>query len=152
MRTAAPAFATLNTSPLVTMVALLALLAPILTPLSPQLAGWLPSHGHVYRDGVPVAHSHPADSGRLTPSLICGLHGAPHPAPASAPADRQPESSPGDDSVAFTFEGLGLFGSVAPPSAGSLPACPDEVLTRLARVSAPVASAAPVPLAPPPRG
>jgi len=40
-------------------MAMLALASPSLTALNPELAGWLPSHGHVYAGGMPVPHAHP---------------------------------------------------------------------------------------------
>lgn len=42
--------------------AALALLLPSLTAFEPGLAGWSPSHGHVYSDGAPVEHTHPWDA------------------------------------------------------------------------------------------
>jgi hypothetical protein len=41
------------------VLALLALASPSLTAVHPDLAGWLPSHGHVYAGGVAVPHEHP---------------------------------------------------------------------------------------------
>ena len=39
--------------------AALALLLPSLTAFEPGLAGWSPSHGHVYSDDAAVEHTHP---------------------------------------------------------------------------------------------
>ena len=41
--------------------AVLALLMPSLVAFEPGLAGWLPSHGHVYEGGA-VDHAHPWDA------------------------------------------------------------------------------------------
>jgi len=43
-------------------LAVLALLAPSLTALEPNLAGWSPTHGHVLADGAPAEHTHPWDA------------------------------------------------------------------------------------------
>ena len=42
--------------------AVVAMLMPSLGALEPNLAGWSPTHGHVYADGAPVPHTHPWDS------------------------------------------------------------------------------------------
>ncbi len=52
-------------------VAALALLMPSLTAIEPGLAGWSPSHGHVYADGAAVEHTHPWDG----PSNEAGAEG-----------------------------------------------------------------------------
>ncbi|MEZ4552777.1 MAG: hypothetical protein R3B59_02625 [Dehalococcoidia bacterium] len=57
---------------LLAFAAVASLFLPILTPLSPGLAGWSASHGHIYAGGVPVPHTHPWEQ-------------APGPAPAAAP-------------------------------------------------------------------
>lgn len=47
-------------SPLVPAIAVFALLSTsVLMPINPQSAGWLPDHGHIYRSGLPVPHTHP---------------------------------------------------------------------------------------------
>lgn len=44
-----------------TWLAILALIQPLLTPFAPDLAGWSPSHSHVFTGGTPHPHSHPWD-------------------------------------------------------------------------------------------
>jgi len=48
--------------PLVTLAVVLALLAPMLSPIGgADLWGWLPDHGHASLDGALAPHSHPWD-------------------------------------------------------------------------------------------
>jgi len=98
---------------LVAVVALVALLQPAMTPLAPDLAGWLPNHGHIYVGGIPVPHHHPG-------------------APPSAHADEVVGNATAHGAtdaagVVFTFEDLGLFASLMPPSLPGSPAPPEGV-------------------------
>jgi len=68
----------------------LAFLQPVFSAFSPTLAAWSPVHGHVYRTGVPVPHSHPGD--RLGSS-----HGA-----AAAEYGRTHENAVGEEPAAAT--------------------------------------------------
>ena len=142
---------------LATLLALVALLQPTFTPLAPDLAGWLPSHGHIYRDGVPVPHSHPGDAAASLPSLIRHLHGAPHLLPAAVPktgetttADTEAPQDSGA-AVVFTFENIELFASVMPPSPQALPACPQAIAVTVSTAPTRLALVAVAPIPRPPQ-
>lgn len=149
----------LHRNVLVAVLAFLALSQPLLTPLSPDLAGRMPNHGHIYAGGVPVPHAHPGDAGRepSTARVICNLHGAPHPIAASdvggastASTSEPQAETPSDEATApvFTFDTLGLFASLAMPVAPAAPACPEPTAAWRA---APTVRFASVPVAPQPQ-
>lgn len=91
---------------LVAVVAFVALMQPMLTPLAPDLAGWMPNHGHIYAHGAAVPHHHPGDA---------------------AAAHEHPRSGDAAATVVFTFEDLGLFASVVTPAPAVVPATPDAI-------------------------
>lgn len=117
---------------LLSLLAVLALLQPLLVPFAPTLGGWSPLHSHIYRDGVPITHTHPWEQGRppSTPKLICNLHGAPHELPAPGPAarDSAAERESGGDTVGFTQDGPGVAAVALAPTA-PMPVCPDAITT-----------------------
>lgn len=97
-----------------TILVLLAMWATVQTTvllsINPQLAGWYPNHGHIYRDGLPVPHHHPWDVTAAHVPAVPPLCIAP-----SAAAD--PIGAP---AVAFTPSPNGLEGvTVSIPALGS---------------------------------
>lgn len=94
-------------------LAVAALLVPAMTPFSPDMAGRLHNHGHLYAQGVAVPHVHPGDE-------AAAHHGGDH-------ADAV-ETDEAEASVVFTFEDLGLFASVMPPALAGTPVTPDPVV------------------------
>lgn len=144
-------------SPLMSLLAMLALLTPLLTPFAPDLAGWSASHRHIYR-GAPIPHAHPGDRG--TPSttpesagrtvraatLLCPLHG-----PAHEQVPDATEQFESDGSVAFVFEDASGPAALALPISGGLPPCPAPLAAALPAVQPAPISAHSAPLLPPPR-
>lgn len=62
------------------VAAVFALLQPLLTPLAPALAGWIPGHQHIYVNGTPRQHAHPWDE-EAPPTIpagyvfhLCAIH------------------------------------------------------------------------------
>lgn len=101
-------------------LAMLALLQPAMVPFSPDMAGRLPNHGHIYLTGVAVPHSHPGDA------VPAHDHGSEDVAPATADAAGR------DVAVVFTFEDLGLFASVIAPAVTGAPETPEPVAAHAA--------------------
>ncbi|MEX2229656.1 MAG: hypothetical protein WEB13_08480 [Dehalococcoidia bacterium] len=115
------------------------LLSTLLTIADSRLVAWAPGHGHVFRQGVPVAHTHPWDARHREARLAC-----------VAPTATETEP-------VFTPSAEGLAGaSLATPLLAGRPAtpCTAALTLRPARDAAPMALAgafAAVPT-PPPRG
>jgi len=114
------------------------LLSTLLAIADSRLVAWAPGHGHVFRQGVPVAHTHPWDAPARAARLACV-------APAT---ETDPVFMP-------SAEGLAGASLVVPLLAGQ-PAtpCTPALTLRRARDGAPMALAgafAAVPT-PPPRG
>lgn len=155
MRGAWPVIVRLDRNVLVAVLALIALLTPTFSAFSPEIAGWTPTHGHLFRGGIPVAHRHPGDApADATPRgfVLCNVHGAPHASP-DAGAGASPAGMPSEatDGVALTFEGLGLFTSLIAPAASLLPACPQPVSAPLVAMTFRPASVVVAPAPQPPQ-
>jgi hypothetical protein len=125
------------------LLAIFALLETTLfTTINPQFAGWLPDHGHIYRNGVPVPHTHPWQVQRPPqPDVpVCA------PAPPAPPAD-----------VVFTLSQSGDAGaSIAVPLLAGAFVAPCSAVVEIAPIG-PVAPAmgegvTPSVPTPPPRG
>jgi len=113
-------------------LAVVALLQPAMVPFSPDMAGRMPNHGHIYAGGVAVPHSHPGEDP--------AAH-EPHDAASAASAgdEAAPDAAP-DAAVVFTFEDLGLFASVIAPAVAGALATPEAVAApRLAEPAPPMA-------------
>ena len=132
------------------LLALLALLLPTLTTLAPDMAGWSPMHEHIYRNGVPVPHTHPYDSAHPTEITPCVVPTDTGPATANeAPAPADPATD--EESVRFTFSGS-LMGSIMlPPAAVTAPSCPQVTAEAALPPSNSFTSAHVLPATPPPR-
>jgi hypothetical protein len=71
---------TLARQQVLVLLTFIALLQPVVSALSPGLAGWSPAHGHAYIGGMPVAHHHPYEATRrahLTSDGSVDTFGAP---------------------------------------------------------------------------
>ncbi len=140
---------------LLSLLAVLALLQPLMVPFAPDLEGWSPLHSHVYRAGVPVPHTHPWEQPQRLPTsnVICNLHGAPHEVPASSPTTRASatEHDASQQSVGFTSDGPGGTSAIAIAPTGPMPACPEAVTTATADEAAAPLSLVSSPAPPPPR-
>ena len=142
-----PPFAPVDrrTSPLVVVIAIAALLqTTLLVSIDASFAGFMPDHGHLYRNGVAVPHTHPWDRARALP-------------PQGQQACVSPPPWPSTRDVVFTPSADGFDGaSIAVPLLAAALATPCDPSVTASQIStAPQPAAADfwqtVPT-PPPRG
>lgn len=152
------------------VAAMLALVQPLITPLAPQLAGWLPGHQHVYVNGVPVDHAHPWDgAGEAVSALdeapagyvfhLCDIHPEGWvpvgPSSSASTGDAPSGSVAGNaetdaDEVLFTFD-LGMSAAALPGLSADLTTCGGAPVLASERAAVPVTAPSEHPLSPPPR-
>ncbi len=155
-----PSFTNRWSTRALSLLAVTAVLLPLATPLVPNLAGWSPTHGHVYASGVPIPHSHPWDSGAqttATPAVfhLCVIH-----PDGVVPAADPTSVGGGDDAAApedaanrvvFLFDQQVQVGAAAIPPAVEPPACPGPWVAAAAAAIPSPSSQPTVTLLPPPR-